>query len=810
MRIDWILAIFAPYEISAPQTFARDNMSNRPESDLASILIGRSVSWEYNWADKVFDTDGTDKPAEHRPDNGVVLVGRAISSDNRRKGTAELVQYVRNLPRDIEEPARSVTLSLIACAASGLQDDYQNCFRLLNASLSTVNGHTTPERLCTAILLQQRALRKLDCGDRTFIQDASAALDNLNLVDLQECMDFELNGVTSLSMTRVIRNVLNALRTAIWSLLPTILGEEDEPKATWPTLDERIKARRSEYLLTIDRDSANEYSRWLSDLYDSTLRTTTRFVIGRSSPDLHLQVFALELIGHSKVFSARKDSAMMSIMRDLPNLNGREVAECMRLLRQAGADDELQLFLEKVTGAGPLSSLLIDTHRIQDGRIASGSLRPGEMMVIAATADVMSTNEAVETLKIILSVIEKGGPSNPPRRVQVESKRQEYAWYASAALAITAGASELVAQHLHDHLSSERILDELWDRVYARTVRRLDWKSVSPTTMATWRVQVEEWSGPSDSSLLNAMQDILQIDPVAIVRGSETSSLGSVAEELNRYFRAGLPVPDNLYHDAASRAKIAMASIASNASRGAFSSGGVQPAELAAHLLVRMPDSSLWKHLLNFLTDTAVARDDRTRAFDVLATRSPTLPDDVRLAFDLNRLTTAMHHSGSGWFSNANETSPYPACMRFAYVYGFITDDDAFLALAQMSVSVERDTREEASRIVSLISRSSTAPWVRVLALQLSHDKDFTVKRRAVRALISAAEQTGDLGDITARRLLDMLDEDGVAIPLSVLNELSSAGDVALLAAKINDMIASHPSKRVRDQAARLTGLRRR
>ncbi|MGY2090464.1 hypothetical protein [Nocardia gipuzkoensis] len=794
MNLAWIAAVFSPYEIAEPPGYRDEERASRPEADLAAVLVGRTPSWERGLASATEDT-------------AVLLASKALEPDTHVAGTKALVDYLLRTESASNDFARIAALTLIAAINSAALDDYESCMAVLNLALEATRADSAEYALCRAAILQQRFMRTHDRDSRSSNSDATEALSLLSQVDAGKVQKFALNSFTTFSSNQVVHQIAYALKLSVWSMMPTLFAEDEEPSSLAPTLKDRARARRSERLLTIQRDEAGQYSRWLSEQFDKEFRDSDQLVIGNVAPDQHLQLVAFELLGHSEAFSLRKEVAMMRIVSALPTLSNTDVSGCIRLLRQAGADDQLQLLLDRIVSGGPLHALLEDVRRINKYRMKFGSLRPGEMIVVGAGAELLPPSEAFEMLEIILELIRAGGPINPPRRYQAASKRQESAWLAAAALGATAGASGLVADELYDRIvrSSSDVDDELWDRVLRKVIFRLDWDLVPEDTRDKFQALALDGSlGESRQSWIGeALVRVLNLTPRSSVKLSGGDSADSIADAINEYLRSGSKIPEQLLKQAAQQSVSAMKKISQDAERGAFSRGGLEPAEMAAFLVEHTNDVALWNELLEFLTNPHVARWDRTRAFDVLAARRPSIPDAVRSRY-ISRVRAAVNQGETHWMASGSEIVPYPAALRFGFVYSMVDGREAFQSLAQLSALGGRKAREEAAETVSRFASYSGDDWIQVLAVQLSHDAISTVRVKAIRALAAIAKRGDGIPDIAAIRLANLLKEDGVTVPLKVLYETSGKLSNDLLKKTIVDLRTSHPSKRVRDRAARI------
>lgn len=364
----------------------------------------------------------------------------------------------------------------------------------------------------------------------------------------------------------------------------------------------------------------------------------------------------------------------------------------------------------------------------------------------------------------------------------------------------------MVADFLFDRISdNDDDIHELWDTVFAKVVYRLDWDQVPSDLAREFRAFAldNRSTGGRVDATTEAVARVLDLrlpEPELLTGQGDPTA---IAIALNQYLIAGDRIPEQLLGQAIASVVSEMKTKARDAENGAYSGGGVSPAEMAAFLLDQADGDALWRELLQFLTNPNVARWDRTRAFDVLAARRPPMPKHLVSIYG-SKLEFAMRQEDSIWASTGDSIVPYPAALRFGFVYSLIEDRKAFLNLAQLSASSDYAAREEAAATVSLFSSISGRDWIQVLALQLSHDSNPKVKAKAIRALAATAKLDDSIAGIASDRLLDLLAEDGVTIPLQVLRAIPSQPLDLRMRETIRGMRISHPSKRVRDRAAKI------
>ncbi len=215
----------------------------------------------------------------------------------------------------------------------------------------------------------------------------------------------------------------------------------------------------------------------------------TRRIGGSRHPDFFPALLLLELHGHAQVFAGRRD---LALLRLLQNKGGQvEVADSLRLLRQAADKKSLDLVLNKLREAGPLAVLNQDARQILRTRTSPLLLRTVEMRVLRASAELLAPSEARGALDAVLTSFKEGGPHGLPYNWELAVLRHGVAWTTAAALAEACSAESEVADLLLHVAQSGPAQDQLFDNGLAAALRALDWDRVPPAQQSHWLRAVE-------------------------------------------------------------------------------------------------------------------------------------------------------------------------------------------------------------------------------------------------------------------------------------------------------------------------------
>lgn len=680
------------------------------------------------------------------------------------------------------DAAKLTALTLVACALLADRDDIPTCLSLIDSALDQIGDQSPSGQLCRTLILQQRALRNNDIGE-----DVTSTLDEVR--GLIEQLRFDsypelvLRANVDVASDAAIENIVDALKSASAGFS---LGLNSFDMG-YVTAD-------------LEDDQLGEYRRWLDSTFKSKMSRATPIDYG---PDHYFANLRLEVIGHREVYRSRRELATMRIVRFMPTLPITVADDGLRLLRLAGADAELRLLVDDLTLAGPMSAILADGRRIESQRTTDHSLRTGEMIALAAAAEVMAPAEAFNALTRVLSMIRRGGPTTAPLHWHASFSKDEDAWIAAAALAGAAGTAGTIARDLLEYATPERLTDEAFDMVIAKIVHRIEWVDVDSDLKELWRgLTTTQTSDGRTTHTAAALRSALSVGPELPV--GVDPSLNELAESINLSLRAEMPIPDHLRQAARSIALESLARAAQEAAAGTYAVRTVRPAEIVAVLLSQSSNEDEWTGLLNFLTNPLVARSEKSRAFDVLVSEQPNLPTELA-SRHADRLASLITEADRWSFNDPHSDDLFVPALSFAYAYEFVTNEiaaDHFRALAS---SPDRQRRRLAGRHLSILASKSLQDWMLPMVFALSSDPDPKVRFAVTRALGEICERQDAVGHMAIERLSELLQSGGIYVPL---NTLSQMGPTALRTPQIDRMVRQlrndSQSWRVRKRAAQL------
>jgi hypothetical protein len=788
MNLAWLAAVLRPRDVAVHPDFEAPGALTAP-AYLAAIVLGEP--WRFR---RMRDGGPFDGIIES-PDAGIRQVQRTLNSETLAQALSELSEEL--LTGRSDDPARTCALTLMACCAAVERDDYDLCVGMIDAQLLlTARLKDADDRLVQAVLLQQKSLRLRDAGQR--YEDASvSSLRLLADLDINDCSSFPLSPSASWNSAETLTEIVAALRDAAYSLFGLEVSGEQWPDLV-PSRKERLRARDVKYLLDVDRREARTYSEFVSKLFDQRFRGDDTWSLGEPNiPDLFYSTLALELLGHGYVYQARRDLAQLRFVQSSATRDYSHLDDALRLFRHGASPKELDLALRWLRAGGPLEAVSADARRIIRFRLQRERLRTVELRVLESAAELLAPSEAELALRAVFASLESGAPPNLPGHWQADILKIEAAWRTAAALANSAGRADEVARRLLEETDSVAIEDQPRDIAIARAADNIDWDAVDTDLKDHWKEILADNAERLPATLGVVMPRVGGSGAPSAATGR--FDLESIAVQLNIAMRGG-EVDQGAIASAVPMVREALAYIRETATKGRYSYG--QPtADIAAGLILYVDLTDLWPDLAAFLSDTAVPRLDRSQAFERLARELPAIPADIAQHFQ-GKATAVLE--ARDWLTDQVIT-PYPEALRFFSSHKIISDMQAMELTARLA-GMLGNGRQEAARTIATLSRRDPRSWLLAFAIELSHDGDVQVRANAGHCLAQLARSSSEIANISSNRLVGLLREDGLLVPLLVLRGLETwKSDLPEeLRSQIATIRSDHPSLAVRRQAERL------
>jgi hypothetical protein len=797
MNLAWLAAVLQPRDVAAHPNFRDVDYGGDP-SRLAALVLGGE--W-YRHIQPI-------RNGEYDESDPVDMAERCLRADSIALGVAALARFLTS--RRQSDPAQATALTLILCSAASELDDYQTCFRVLDDQLNRITDTKHADySLLRAALLQQRALRSRDIGE-DYLTALGNVVANLSRLDITECTPFLVSPGVSWSWQTTLREIRRTLLSAASSLVP--LESEDSAKALGlPTWQQRVRAPANKTLLRLKAGRVSEYEKLVAQTFQDQFATQARSADERGYPDFFNSLLGLELLGHDEVYSARRELALLRLVQHGPD-SPVDAADALRLLRHAGAKNEIDTALRRIQAAGPLSVLSQDARQILRMRTAPTLLRSVELRVLRVAAELLAPSEARVGLDAIIETLDGDGPPNLPGSWELPLLRRATAWSAAVALGNACGAEDEAASLLLREAARQPKDDQLLDRSLLRASIDIVWVKVSRRVTDAWTAFLRDHRDLLPGTAERIFNSI-GVEPLFNSIGVEPrpaaneTDLDSLVTALNRSINAHEQIDPVTVRDGVSLVTELLARKRADADRGSYSMGAVSVSDAGAALLTEAGASELWPELTRFLLDPAVSRDDRTPPLERLARADLVLPRFIEERFR-NSAEQLLQSSSPHLFIDTGIV-PYPAALRFLARHGLLDSVEADDALSTLAGASTAATRREAAITVALLISARPENQLVAFALSLARDEDVEVRAHAGRALAIIAGRGDQAADAAARRLIGLLSDDGLLAPLLILQELTDlpSGLPNSVRSQIVKLAADHPSRSVREAARRAAGL---
>ncbi|MDQ6948567.1 MAG: hypothetical protein M3256_20480, partial [Actinomycetota bacterium] len=746
------------------------------------------------------DEDGGDRISESL----VVEAAReSLDSTRSKSGASDLAALAL---RDGIESACAVAATLLASVALSEHDRHDEAISLLQQVLVRVTEAASPDsRLLRSVLLQQLALRRSEIGQEG-VDEAKQVLELLEGLRTSDLSSFYVSKGVRWRSSHTLATILEELR---WVAdIHIANSEQDLLSRDWVRF---VRAPAPRLGLQIRAHAASGLEHYIADRFSAHTDSQPHMLFMAEDPvetPVYAALLHYELLGASRyVREWRSTLAKIRILRQDPasdHVWSRQ--DALRLLRQADDSKALDAVLRFTRAGGPLLALSGDALQIIASRLKPSRLSRVDLAVLSAAAHLLTSEQALSALTAVLDYIAAGAPS-PKGRWEAASLRLESAWRAAVELSGPADQLDRVATELLHAARLAPRKDQLLVSALSRAARDIEWESVSASTREEWGY----WLTSNSSAVGEAMTDTVgpQIG-VDIEPGTGGGSpLARAASMLNRFFRNGVLPSKKELHGLEGEVTAQLRRVRDDAALGAYSGGGLSVGDIAAGLALHFDMSDLWLPLADFLLDMRVSREDKAAPLDRLAQPTASVPEEVisTVALALDELLAAV---APGPFDSG--ITPFPAALRFAVSHSLLTDERLLGYLSKLCGSGDGGTRVEAARTLAFTANASDGiDWIVVMGLLLTHDSDPLVRAESGRCLAGPLRRNNQYRALLDQRLLDMLSEDGLLVPLLVLRGLRSSGAQSRLTeslrVRISQLAATHPARGIRLQARAVLGV---
>jgi Domain of unknown function (DUF4365) len=481
------------------------------------------------------------------------------------------------------------------------------------------------------------------------------------------------------------------------------------------------------------------------------------------------------------------DQAADSLVRLTRHDDPADAASALSALRMAGDHKGLSLAIRHLSSDGPARAVTLAGSEVDLTR-STRTTGYADLKLLQLGGDLIESAAATAAARSILAILEdptdfatRTGPSYALRVELLET-------LAGVVAAAEANVQREVAERALNLAPQEQQLDaQTWGKLLAA----LPESAFRPEDAAVLTASADQHHFPLPNKMLGVAANLGdQAARESLIEQAMQGSLDALAElgDVRDLDTAVAEAQVNRLADSARR-------VAADAKRGKFGIGS-DVCHALALLNSWHPEVAQWDPVLELLAEDAVMVDDKRAALRLLADVAERIPNKVR---DPLTDTVARIARREGEVMHSLLTRPRDASAEAALLAMALGAFDADETSAHITRLLDGEASDRAWAAV--IAGRNDNPFNRGLLVSLASDDDPDVRSAACARLAFCAAQSSDplLGAALRRAGAD----PGRSVPVQLgfgLQRLRASEDVhsRALAAELREILAAHPSARVR------------
>lgn len=559
---------------------------------------------------------------------------------------------------------------------------------------------------------------------------------------------------------------------------------------------ERRPRRDSPPLSRVHLHQRAALARYLQNEYDAALRTVSQRVIGGRvedpiDRDLYRAVLRAECLADWYELQDARQLLGRYRIKEAIGRPSRGTTRAFQLLRRARDDKGLGLAATALRTEGPIEALRDATIAFAQGHWARHE-EASIAEVLAAGADLLDEDLSEKTITKVVNRV-------------TEFHRREYWILVLARLANYAPVDLAV-----DILSLFKgVLDNSPTSYLAREVARgiteLNWSRIPDEARRPWIDYLNKhFMERGDEGVISeALAETLFV----IERDAVVKTVSHAVSREPRLSTTRVAINADVRLDQAAAAAATgqslelLSQIRADAAKGKYTFFATPGAHVLAHLLITYDGTDAeWQRLVEFLSDPVVADSSKIDALEYLSRHADDIPEEARNAFR-KRLQDleAFHDPLMG-----SKEALAGAVLRLGLALSAIEEVEAFSRLVALATKESPEARRQASRGLVGVYERSPSPAVLTLALILTRDVNAAVRADAGRSLALLDGGPEEFKSLRVDRLLAMLRDPGVLVPLLTLRGLAEGDSRHLpreVLAEVSELANQHASETIRRAA---------
>lgn len=788
--VEWLVAVLAPWTVSPHPNFRDDDVVGAAALALVTEMRDRREGYDIksgevtkkNWMDWLVASARDSLSIETQAASAHVLVEISKGRDVPPAARAAAVLYGSAALCELERHGEAVD------ALAGLVEE-------LTSTQSARSEYSASQRLIIAAVCMQLSARLTEsCRFEEAQERVEQTLEWLPALTDASLQKFAVSGGINWGASTVQRDLIRSIRNHALALKSSF---EQIGGHTWMQV---VRGRTSWVDMRMHLRSADRDEIVLRDAFERRIEadSNTRH-FGRINADGagYRSLTLAELSGHLGFMRAEREKLGKVLILERGD-DPERVREALRLLRQGRATKALQATITWIRAQGPSISLVNDALIVMDRVNSARWCTEADLLILEGASDFLSPQQKDQAISAALTFSD-----TPQLQSRISWSSWERLWKTVSRLVPGSARHNDIASLAYRYILTHKALSQPITNTLARLVSALDWQQVDSRIIQEWSTWAEATERDFETT---GLLDAIDKD----VRGIALSVTTDVGIE-----RAAYLADEGCPNDEARHALPALASYlgallrkeAEDASNGLISLGGYQNANVAVAFALRFPSDALWEEILRHLLDSEVDASLKDLAVERLAENVTTLPSAVasKLRDGIHQLLTSKRadglfaQSGSGSFGEA---------IRLSAALGAMPRSDLLETLLCLATGGVKD-RIQASKTIPLSISETDATWGHVLLLQLSYDSDPSVRAAAGHALVRSLATSSELTDAVYLRIKNLLNSDGIKIPLAVLHAVQRSArslrdELEPLIGQI-DVLASAEGNYITQGAARIS-----
>lgn len=750
-EVEWLIASLAPWTISPHPNFRDAEVSG------AAALALVTEMRDQDDARGAKSKEGS--PSDWR--SAIVASARESLSVETQAASAHKLLMLSRTP-EVAQGARAAAALFASVALCELErhseavDGLVAVLADLGALTRDPSDFSASQRLIVAALYQQLSARLTEScrfdEARDRVEETLLWLPALKASSLQE---FAVSSGISWGASAVQRDLVRSVSNHALSLKSYL---EQFGGHTWVRV---VRGRTSWVDMRMQLRSADRDEIILRDAFERRIEATSNTQhFGRIAAEGagYRSLTLAELSGHLTFMRAEREKLGKVLILERGD-SAERVREALRLIRQGRATKALQAAITWIRAEGP-SVALVDDALIVTSRINSaGWCTEQDLLILEGASDFLSGQQKDDAISAALLFAQ-----TPQLQGQLSWSAWERLWKTLSRLVPGSSRHHEIASLAYRYIDEQDSLSQPVNNTLARLVSAMDWEQIGSDVSAQWTSFAEATEHNLDTSALLAA-----IDERA--RGVVRPFPAEIGlERAARLADDGLPDEDNGESVSVLTRYLGdlLRTESEQASKGMTSFGGYQTANIAVAFALRFPDDALWDEIVHHLADRNIDASLKDLAVERLAENVPRLPSSVASKLRDNIQSLIASERRSGMFARS-ESALFVEAIRLSAALGATPRSDLLQMVLRLATSGVTE-RIQAAKTIPLTISEADAAWGHVLLLQLSHDKDPSVRAAAGHALVRALAVASELTDAVYSRIIDLLKSDGIKVPLSVLH----------------------------------------